>query len=216
LCKTLNASTHLLTNTMALVSSAQPPKITKDTLLITTWVLFGSSSAFFLSRLAIRIKFTGKVWADDWLAAAALACLLADALIITFMADAMYETLELSNMAAAAASPKSSLNRRASFYVTVSFYMRMQFAETIMFWTCLWLVKASFLAFFHRLTNNLRKYIIAWWTITAFTAVSYLASMITYPVSCSSFAPCKYITHPLFSLSLSLSLSLTHTTSLSA
>jgi hypothetical protein len=179
--------------------SAQPAKVHKDTLYITTWVLFGAATAFFISRIAIRTKFTGRIWVDDVLAGLALLCLFTDAMIITYMADSMYKTLLLTNLAVP--KPKSPTNKtnltnttsvfmkRENIFDTVSYFMKLQFAETIIFWTCLWLVKASFLAFFHRLTNNLRLYIRAWWCIVIFTAIAYIISMITYPLSCSSFKP---------------------------
>ena len=194
--------------------SAQPAKVRKETLLITTWVLFGAATAFFLSRLAIRAKFTGRLWLDDLLAGCALACLFTNAMIITYMADSMYKSLLLANLAAP--KSKSTLDKsfltdtsnygapylstgllpvmkRENIFDTVSYFMKLQFTVTILFWTCLWLVKASFLAFFHRLTDNLRNYVRAWWCITIFTGLAYIASMITYPLACSSFQPRKFV-----------------------
>ncbi|TKA42877.1 hypothetical protein B0A54_07093 [Friedmanniomyces endolithicus] len=39
----------------------------------------------------------------------------------------------------------------------VSFYLKCQLASTILFWSCLWSVKASFLAFFRQLSEGLRS-----------------------------------------------------------
>jgi hypothetical protein len=193
--------------------SAQPAKVHKDTLLITTWVLFGAATAFFLSRIAIRAKFTGRLWIDDFLAGCALACLFSNAMLITFMADSMYKSLLLANLAVPKPKPAADkalstelpsygstylstgslpVTKRENIFDTVSYFMKLQFTITILFWTCLWLVKASFLAFFHRLTTNLRAYTRAWWCITIFTGLAYIVSMITYPVACSSFKPRKF------------------------
>lgn len=75
----------------------------------------------------------------------------------------------------------------ASFMSDSSFYLKMQFALTILYWSCLWAVKACFLAFFYRLTTGLQYCRWAWYAIVVVTTVSYIGCVITYPVSCSSF-----------------------------
>lgn len=63
----------------------------------------------------------------------------------------------------------------------------MQFAATVLFWSCLWAVKGCFLAFFFKMTEGLKPQRIMLWIVVAITSLSYLGSVITYPVSCSSF-----------------------------
>lgn len=46
---------------------------------------------------------------------------------------------------------------------------------------------ACFLAFYRRLTNGLKWCRWAWWATVVITTLSYIGSVITYPVSCSSF-----------------------------
>ncbi|TID24074.1 putative agmatinase 1 [Venturia nashicola] len=72
---------------------------------------------------------------------------------------------------------------------SLTFFLKMQFAQTFIYWTCLWSVKASLLAFFKRLTTNLKGHVIAWWVIIAITALGYIVSVVSYPVSCASFDP---------------------------
>jgi hypothetical protein len=76
---------------------------------------------------------------------------------------------------------------QADFAERASLYLKCQFASTILFWSCLWIVKACFLAFFYRLTNQLKWPRIYWWAVVAFTILSYVGAVITYPVSCTSF-----------------------------
>ncbi|KAF2668646.1 hypothetical protein BT63DRAFT_440766 [Microthyrium microscopicum] len=139
-----------------------------------------------VSLLAIRIKFTGSLWVDDLLAGFALVLLLVNALLITVMADDMYATLALSNLVGLGA-----LNKQKDFYDTVSTYMKLQFTEMVVFWTCLWMVKASFLSFFIRLTTGLPLYRRIWYATVVLTSAGYIAAMITYPLSCSSFVPMR-------------------------
>jgi hypothetical protein len=73
-----------------------------------------------------------------------------------------------------------------------SYYLKCQFASTVVFWTCLWSVKASFLAFFFQLTKRLAWPRRAWWGITAITALAFTGSIISYPLSCTSFTIGEY------------------------
>ncbi|KAH7029080.1 uncharacterized protein B0I36DRAFT_128162 [Microdochium trichocladiopsis] len=75
----------------------------------------------------------------------------------------------------------------ADFMANSSVYLKCQFASTLLFWTCLWTVKACFLAFFYRLVNNLAWPRRVWIGICVFTGLTYVASVITYPLSCTSF-----------------------------
>ena len=65
------------------------------------------------------------------------------------------------------------------FLKNATFYLKMQFALTYLYWSCLWAVKACFLAFYHRLTKNLKYCRQAWWTIVVITLLSYIGAMIT-------------------------------------
>ena len=94
------------------------------------------------------------------------------------MSPAMYELLAVS-VGQEVATP--------AFLARASFYLKCQFASTIMFWSCLWSVKASFLAFFRQLTAGLKWPRMAWWVVTVITTLAYIGSIITYPVSCTSF-----------------------------
>lgn len=76
-------------------------------------------------------------------------------------------------------------------------YLKYQFASTLLFWTCLWTVKASFLTFFGSLTKNLGWQRRGWWAVTMITALSYVGSIITYPLACTSFELGKAVVYPL-------------------
>ena len=68
-----------------------------------------------------------------------------------------------------------------------AFFLKLQFASTLLFWSCLWAVKGCFLAFFYKMTEGLKPQRSMLWVVAVITALSYIGSVITYPVSCSDF-----------------------------
>jgi len=94
------------------------------------------------------------------------------------MSAAMYELLAVS---VGREQPTPAFLQRGSYY------LKCQFASTVLFWTCLWSVKASFLAFFFQLTKRLTWPRRAWWAVTVITALAFAGSVISYPLSCTSF-----------------------------
>lgn len=99
------------------------------------------------------------------------------------MSPAMYELLAVS---------VGREQPTPAFMIRASYYLKCQFASTLAFWTCLWSVKASFLAFFFQLTERLTWPRRAWWMITAITVVAFMGSIISYPLSCTSFTLGKF------------------------
>jgi hypothetical protein len=97
---------------------------------------------------------------------------------MTAMSSAMYELLAVS------------IGRKqptAEFLQRASYYLKCQFASTILFWACLWSVKGSFLAFFFKLTERLTWPRRVWWAITTITVLAFVGTVISYPASCTSF-----------------------------
>jgi hypothetical protein len=174
-----------------------PPKVDEADLLVTTWSLFGIAAIFFFLRIGVRLKYSKSLFYDDGFAGFALVCLLAHAIVVTTMAPDMYITLKIEKMTGnkKRQSPPD-MAQMAPIFAKITRYLKLQFAETFLFWSCLWSVKASFLAFFKRLTNNLKAHVIAWWIIVGITALAFAGSVISYPVSCNSFEPSKCYLEP--------------------
>ena len=77
----------------------------------------------------------------------------------------------------------------ANFFSQGSLYLKLQFAMILFFWTCIWAVKFSFLAFYQRLFDNTTqrwKYI-AWWLVTAICVGTYVGCVITQFLACQPF-----------------------------
>jgi hypothetical protein len=159
-------------------------------ILTVSWAFFGVVFLLSVIRLAIRIKYSKRIYWDDGWAFFALLTLLAHAIIIHFMLEPMYIAFRMQSIVAS--------SKRSSIWTPIILLLKLQFTENVLFWTCLWAVKASFLAFFKRLTTNVRGYSIAWWVIAVITSLAFVGSIITYPLACSDFSsPCKDSQKPL-------------------
>jgi hypothetical protein len=175
------------------MESVQPATIAKESILVTVWALTGAAVAFFIARLAIRKKFTARLWLDDWISGIALGFLFAESLIITLMANDMYETLRLSTSTTNSVQNPTKLRKRDDFPPAVGSYMKTQFAQMVCFWTCIWLVKASFLTLSYRLLpTHLRLYTVSWYIIAGFTTLFFVISVISFPIACSAFSPREF------------------------
>jgi hypothetical protein len=148
------------------------------------WGLCGLAITFVIARIIVRIQFSRKLFADDYFCLLAIFILIGNTVLTQLMAPPMYKILDVST---GRAQPG------ASFMARSSFYLKAQFASTVLFWSCLWAVKGTFLAFFRRLTNQTKWPRIAWWVVVAITVLAYIGSVITYPVSCTSFVLGKFI-----------------------
>ena len=75
------------------------------------------------------------------------------------------------------------------FYSTTTKYLRIQFALIVLFWTCLWAVKAAFLAFYKTLFDNgfLGWQKVAWWIVVVFTFLSYVVNWPLQFLACQPF-----------------------------
>ncbi|KAK1815647.1 hypothetical protein LTR12_009924 [Friedmanniomyces endolithicus] len=119
-------------------------RIAEQQLIISIWVLAAIALIFVLARIGTRLYVFRRIYLDDGFAILALVVLIANGAVMTAMAPAMYELLAVS-VGREAVTP--------AFMMRVSFYLKCQLASTILFWSCLWSVKASFLAFFRQLSQ---------------------------------------------------------------
>jgi hypothetical protein len=130
-------------------------------------------------RAYLRIKYRGRFQLDDIFTAFALTLLIASAIMYSIACNPLF-TLALVGSGLEYPPPDD-------FVETSELYLRLQFAITLAFWTCLWTVKISFLTLFYPLSNGLRVDRILWYCVAAFVGIGYIACVISYPVSCSNF-----------------------------
>jgi hypothetical protein len=150
---------------------------------VVVWIgVFLATSAVAL-RGYIRLRYNGRFQLDDIFAAVALALLFASGVLYSIAMDPLFQ---LANVATGI-EPEPEGEAFQDFETGVNLYLRLQFAITLAFWSCLWVVKASFLTFFYPLSNGLRVDRILWYCVTAFASAGYIACVVSYPVSCSQF-----------------------------
>jgi hypothetical protein len=162
------------------ILKGQSGRVSHTILLAVVWAGFGMAFFFYVSRVLIRLKINSKLNLDDIVVTLAISILLAHAIVITVMAGPMYDILAVAASNGAFVPP-------ANFMERSTFYLRCQFAATCLFWSCVWAVKASFLVFYKTLIDGLKYLPTIWWIIVGITSMSYVASIISYPVSCTSF-----------------------------
>lgn len=79
-------------------------------------------------------------------------------------------------------SGKASLS--VDFFHNETIFLRCLGALNILFWTCLYCIKLSFLLFFRRLRAKVRGREIWWWCVLAVAVTGWLVSIADYPYRC--------------------------------
>lgn len=156
----------------------RPPRVPETDELAVTWALFGVALIFYCARIAVRLRIWRRLYIDDAWGTLALVLLLAMSVVFTLACPPMYALLHVG---AGMQEPGPT------FFADSSYYLKLQFALTMLFWSCLWAVKGCFLAFFYRLTTGVQYCRIAWWVTVVITVLSYAGCVLSYPLSCSSF-----------------------------
>lgn len=72
----------------------------------------------------------------------------------------------------------------AGFVQRVNYFLRMQFAIIVLFWTSIWAVKFSFLVWYRKLLAVPSDRMILWWGVFIFTFFAYIGCWITQLESC--------------------------------
>jgi hypothetical protein len=165
-------------------------------LFTTIWVLHGIALLTALSRIAFQLKFARIFWIEDGLSTLALLCLLADGLTITIMS--IYSSTVGENVQLSPVLPlmdSEALERTAN---AAGHLMRLRFSETLLFWTCLWLLKASILALWYRVSRpTTRMKSVSWRIAVAVTATTFIAFTVPFSVACPSLNPSESPLTPL-------------------
>jgi hypothetical protein len=147
------------------------------------WCMVGIAMVFVFIRTGIRYSIkapdsraTTKI-ISDCCVFIAITTLIVMAVLYRYIIPDMYE---VDRVAAHEEIPS------ANFVSDADFYLRCQFALIVFFWTSVWAVKFSILAFYKTLFHNLHARILrwAWWAVLAVTGLFYLGCWATQIVSC--------------------------------
>ena len=70
------------------------------------------------------------------------------------------------------------------FMERATFFLKLQFAIIVLFWTTLWAVKFAFLFFYRQLLKGLPDQMRWWQALVLFTGLTYLSAWVTQLLSC--------------------------------
>ena len=135
------------------------------------WALFGIALAFLAARLIIRLKVYARLMVDDGLVILAMICLLANAVILTAILSETYivQSVQIDHVST------------PPHYESISSsYAKHEWAVAYLFFTGIWAVKGSFLAYYDDLTKRLTFFRRAWWATIVFTILTYIGSLFAY------------------------------------
>lgn len=149
------------------------------------WTGTGITTVLCFCRLSLRLALSRTLFLDDLFALLAEIFLLAHSVDITVMARPLYRMMAIR---AGVAAPTPGLDR------TITLYYRLQFAENMMYWSCLWSVKAGFLVFYHRLLGRICQQVpdrfvkqrIFLWGVMGYTGLAYVGCILPVALACPS------------------------------
>lgn len=133
------------------------------------------SLCFVAFRIFVKIKSFRKLFSDDYLVIAAWLMLFIFAVLWQVMVPALYE-----QYAVEAGQKMPDLD----FISKDTHFLRSLVPITMLFYSCLWTVKLSFLLFFRRLGGRVRGQKIWWWCILVVTALTWVACIVTVHFRC--------------------------------
>ena len=122
-------------------------------------------------RLIIRLRVYGRLKPDDGLVILALLCVLVSGMVNTAM---IHKTYVFQNVQA------HKTPRPPHFDDLATSFSRYQWADAYLFFTAVWAIKGSFLAYYDGLTQRLTYYRRAWWAVIALTVLTYIGTLFAY------------------------------------
>ncbi|EOD52704.1 putative cfem domain-containing protein [Neofusicoccum parvum UCRNP2] len=160
-----------------MADSASQNYFTANVLTNTGAALIVITSATVITRFSIRIWKRKPFQVEDFLVALAWASFLALTVSYIVITPPMYRLYAVTGGEAA---PYPEMMDDANLLIKVFFY------NTMLLWATLWAVKFSLLALYRRLMTGLRAYIVLWWILVVFCALTFIGAIISNLTSCSS------------------------------
>lgn len=135
----------------------------------------GVAIFFTLIRTTIRLYLFRRLYADDICVYIALVSLLSTGVLITLIVPILFEFEYILH---------GQKGITTGFVQRVNYFLRMQFAIIVLFWTSIWGVKFSFLVWYRTLLAAPADRVALWWGVFSFTILAYIGCWITQLQSC--------------------------------
>lgn len=126
-------------------------------------------------RLSVRLHTFGNVQLDDYLVVAAWFMLLAAAVVWQYKIHFVYELFDVL----------TGHTPSASFLSDYKSFMPNIITWNVLFYSCLWSIKFSFMVFFRRLGSKLRTHVIWWWVVLSLAVIGYIGCVADIDWDCS-------------------------------
>jgi hypothetical protein len=134
-------------------------------------------------RAYLRLIYNGRFQLDDLFTIFAYLLLIA---LGTLYTVGHADLFELIRIAAGLIPPPTTAAGFEVLIAKTEFTLKQSFASMICFWSCLWMVKASFLTFFFPLSKGLVWDRRLWYAVTTFVILAYIAIIIDFPLTCGN------------------------------
>jgi len=142
-----------------MASTAAQNYISLDTLLNCGYAMIAVVSAFAVTRLAIRVTRPKAIAVEDVLVLLSYLCFLVQTILYIKIARTMFR---VSAVITGQIPPYADLAEDALEQIKVFF------ANTLLFWCILWLVKGSLLSLYRKLIGTNKQYRNLWWGVVIF------------------------------------------------
>ena len=140
------------------------------------WSGTAISLFFLVFRIFVKLRSFHKLYVDDYLVLFAWFGLLASSIIGQIQSATLYEQYAILS---------GQMSITPGFYERAAAMLRCVAPLHILFYSCLWAVKLSFLFFFRRLGFNVRGQKGWWWFVLIITILAWVACIADFPYGCS-------------------------------
>lgn len=140
------------------------------------WAGVAVSFCFLLFRFYVRLKIFRRLHIEDPFVLAAWLMNLANAVIWQKSANELYSVIAVESGQLTIPPPE--------YFSSVYIELHSLFASELLYYTALWSVKFSFLLFFRNLRNDIRRQMILWYWVLAFTIASYVGCLCMINYKC--------------------------------
>lgn len=140
------------------------------------WAGVAVSFCFLVFRFYVRLKIFRRIYIEDPFVLAAWLMTLANALVWQKTANELYSVIAVESGQISMPPPEYL----SCFYIE----LHSLFASFVLYYTALWSVKLSFLLFFRNLVNSIRRQMILWYCVLAFTIASYVSCLCMMDFRC--------------------------------
>ncbi|KAI1074869.1 hypothetical protein F5B20DRAFT_585879 [Whalleya microplaca] len=152
-------------------------RVSQKTFLGIAWAATAITLLFLVFRLTIRLRSFRKLFSDDYLVIAAWLMLFTSTIIWQIKLHLLYWQYDVTFGRA----PPSE-----DFVAAYATFLPQIVTFSVLFYSCLWAVKFSFLMFFRRLGSEIKAHKIWWRVVFVLTLAGWIASIADFDYRCAA------------------------------